>query len=273
MKKEKISNNENNKKISKNNKIISSILAIVMCCQPLVGAFVSDSQLVDNKKTVEITEDKNENKDESKKGDAIDKSKWFSILVKTIAGISVLGVCALVIYDEIKSNEDKLLKDEPGVTEPKTGPGEVKIGGLNYFTHNIGEETENGEGFENLVIGESDWGIHDFTNEVSKNVGSVNLRVSVNFNSESEIQNLSNYSKFIVAAIKGGDFLSAYLRENKVSSDVDNITLYARKLLMEQKDGSKFRLINVCVRIRLGRFGYQSAYFLISQELAPYLKV
>ncbi|BED91743.1 MAG: hypothetical protein CfP315_0264 [Candidatus Improbicoccus pseudotrichonymphae] len=96
MKKEKINNNENNKKINKNNKIISSILAVIMCCQPLVGAVKPDSQPVDikemdSKETVEITEDKdeNENKDESKKNDAVDKSEGFSSLAKTIFGVVV----------------------------------------------------------------------------------------------------------------------------------------------------------------------------------------
>ncbi|BED92102.1 MAG: hypothetical protein CfP315_0686 [Candidatus Improbicoccus pseudotrichonymphae] len=39
MKKENsIDDNKNSKKISKNNKIISSILAVIMCCQSFVGA-------------------------------------------------------------------------------------------------------------------------------------------------------------------------------------------------------------------------------------------
>ncbi|BED91849.1 MAG: hypothetical protein CfP315_0382 [Candidatus Improbicoccus pseudotrichonymphae] len=70
MKKESngIGENKNSKKISKNNKIISSILVVAMCCQSFVGVVTSDSQLVDSKKTVETTEcgdleDKNDDKE------------------------------------------------------------------------------------------------------------------------------------------------------------------------------------------------------------------
>ncbi|BED92081.1 MAG: hypothetical protein CfP315_0663 [Candidatus Improbicoccus pseudotrichonymphae] len=53
MKKESngIGENKNSKKISKNNKIISSILAVAMCCQSLVGA-VGPSLNADNRDTL-----------------------------------------------------------------------------------------------------------------------------------------------------------------------------------------------------------------------------
>ncbi|BED92117.1 MAG: hypothetical protein CfP315_0703 [Candidatus Improbicoccus pseudotrichonymphae] len=69
MKKESngIGENKNSKKISKNNKIISSILAVVMCCQSLVGAnpnsdnreFVSDKG-IDNSPTADGSEKEEE---------------------------------------------------------------------------------------------------------------------------------------------------------------------------------------------------------------------
>ncbi|BED91965.1 MAG: hypothetical protein CfP315_0524 [Candidatus Improbicoccus pseudotrichonymphae] len=121
-----IGENKNSKKISKNNKIISSILAVIMCCQSLVGAVKPDSQPVDSKEmdskeTVEIMEskdkdgveisededdvkendedegeDKNEN--ESKKDDTVDKSEGLSSLAKTIAVVGVSGAIILGSY-------------------------------------------------------------------------------------------------------------------------------------------------------------------------------
>ncbi|BED91868.1 MAG: hypothetical protein CfP315_0407 [Candidatus Improbicoccus pseudotrichonymphae] len=285
MKKESngIGENKNSKKINKNNKIISSILAVAMCCQSLVGAVKPDSQPVDikemdSKETVEITEDKdeNENKDESKKGDAIDKSKWLSILAKTIAGISVLGVGALVIYNAIKSKVVEPNAESPEVTEPKTGPGEVEIGGLNYFTHNIGEETENGEGFENLVVSiASHGGIFDFSSKISPKISPGEseffLKVKIKSSREKEIEKLSNYSKFIVAIIKGGDYFLNYLEINGVKLTIEGIVTHACDLLKKQKNSPEFRLVNACVGVLIEGEDGGMIFFLISQELAPCL--
>ncbi|BED92244.1 MAG: hypothetical protein CfP315_0853 [Candidatus Improbicoccus pseudotrichonymphae] len=110
MRKEKISNNENNKKISKNNKIISSILAVVMCCQPLVGAVKSDEFVGNSDGIVEETKGKedvygNTGEDSEKKGESIiDKIKNLPDFFKYVLGIILGGggvyvLCNLNKYD------------------------------------------------------------------------------------------------------------------------------------------------------------------------------
>ncbi|BED92004.1 MAG: hypothetical protein CfP315_0572 [Candidatus Improbicoccus pseudotrichonymphae] len=152
MKKESngIGENKNSKKINKNNKIISSILAVIMCCQSFVGAFVSDDQLVDNKKTVkimkykdkdgvEISEDENdvkendkgggegENKNKSKNKSLIDKFNELSDLAKAGFGTicSIPGVSALVYVVRY-------------AISCRVTIGEIQIGEEYYKTCNVG---------------------------------------------------------------------------------------------------------------------------------------
>ncbi|BED92318.1 MAG: hypothetical protein CfP315_0943 [Candidatus Improbicoccus pseudotrichonymphae] len=300
MKKEKISNNENNKKISKNNKIISSILAITMCCQSLVGAVKPDGQPVDikemdSKKTVEIMEGKDKNEDESKKNDAVDKSEGFSSLAETIFGVGVSGAIILglyYIYNAIKSkvepgdeppeveldaepSEVKLLNNEPKVIEPKTGTGKVEIGGESYETHNIGEKNGNDIGFKNLVVetGDGDLGVSlgipEFVNEVTQDESEILSQVRVKSDYENKIDGLSDYSKFIVAITEGEESFSNYLKNNSIiNPTIGDVVKHACKLLADQKD-PEFCLINACVRLV---FNYRYVHFLISEELAPYLE-
>ncbi|BED92283.1 MAG: hypothetical protein CfP315_0897 [Candidatus Improbicoccus pseudotrichonymphae] len=325
MKKENsIDDNKNSKKISKNNKIISSILAVVMCCQSFVGVVTSDSQLVDSKETnsketveimegkdkdgVEISEDEDdvkkndededegegENEDESKKNDAVDKSKWLLDLAKTIVGVCVSGVGALVIYkvikviyNAIKSNvvgikeveldakspEDKLLKDEsedePEVTEPETDLKKVQIGNESYLTHSIGKKNEDDIGFENLIVIMGNCGgIPEFVNEILRDFSDALSQVKVKSNYENKIDKLSSYSKFIVAIIKGEDCFLDYLKINDVKPTTESVVKHACELLENQKN-PEFRLVNAYVEVKIGG---DTIYFLISQELAPYLE-
>ncbi|BED91752.1 MAG: hypothetical protein CfP315_0275 [Candidatus Improbicoccus pseudotrichonymphae] len=260
MKKEKISNNENNKKINKNNKIISSILAVIMCCQPLVGAVAPDSQLVDSKETVEMMEGKDENEDESKKNDAVDKSEGFSSLAKTIFGVGVLGAIILgsyYIYNAIKS----------------IGSEWVEIRNESYSTHSIGKRIENDIGFENLVVGTNYGdvlGISEFVDKISGDYSKAFSQVKVKPNHENEIGKLSSYSKFIIEITKGKkSFLSYFKNKGVNKNNKQDIVLYACKLLGEIND-PEFCLINACVEVKIDGSTF---YFLISQELAPYLLV
>ncbi|BED91573.1 MAG: hypothetical protein CfP315_0072 [Candidatus Improbicoccus pseudotrichonymphae] len=130
MKKESngIGENKNSKKISKNNKIISSILAVVMCCQSLVGAVdlpltVDDSKFVepvgkdlenDNDNLESSSEDENNYKDgegenseaENNENKNINNSKSFSILAKVCIGVgSGVGfIVAAVVADYLIGN-------------------------------------------------------------------------------------------------------------------------------------------------------------------------
>ncbi|BED91939.1 MAG: hypothetical protein CfP315_0495 [Candidatus Improbicoccus pseudotrichonymphae] len=110
MRKEKISNNENNEKISKNNKIISSILAVAMCCQPLVGAVEPDICVGNNDGIVEETKGKedvygNTGKDSKEKSKSIiEKIKNLPDFFKYVLGIILGGggvhvLCNLNKYD------------------------------------------------------------------------------------------------------------------------------------------------------------------------------
>ncbi|BED92232.1 MAG: hypothetical protein CfP315_0838 [Candidatus Improbicoccus pseudotrichonymphae] len=303
MKKESngIGENKNSKKINKNNKIISSILAVTMCCQSFVGAVGSDGQLVDSSKEtvgamkcgddVKVSEDKSnvkendedKNENESKKGDAVDKSKCLSSLAKTIAGISVLGVGTLVIYDAIKyvigikkfeSNaeppKNKLLKNEPGVTEPKIDSEGVKIGNKSYLTHSIGEKNKNGIiGFKNLVVKIEDYGgILKFVDEITLDKSEILSQVELRFDCEKQIDELSDYSKFIVEIGKGENSFLTYLLGNYVDLTIGGVVAYACKLLENQKNSSELCLVNACVEVEIDG---STIYFLISRELAPYL--
>ncbi|BED92183.1 MAG: hypothetical protein CfP315_0781 [Candidatus Improbicoccus pseudotrichonymphae] len=293
MKKESngIGENKNSKKISKNNKIISSILAVAMCCQSLVGAVKPDSQLVDSKeidskKNVEITEDKNENKDESKKDDAVNKSKWLlilwlSILAKTIAGISVLGVGALVIYDAIsskkKEEEPMIGEEEPmiGEEEPMIGEeepmiGEIEIDGKTYKTCNIGrfvdEDGFGGGRYENLDESGSLWKFKKSIRvlmcggEEQKSVINIGA-TDVSFHRPNESNSVkeevmeqleSEYSKFIYKIMTGGEA-------------IENAEPRAYKLLCkdnkDNKVGYDFCLVNIVFYC-----------FLVPKELVEALK-
>ncbi|BED92005.1 MAG: hypothetical protein CfP315_0573 [Candidatus Improbicoccus pseudotrichonymphae] len=280
MKKESngIGENKNSKKISKNNKIISSILAVAMCCQSFVVDVKPDSQLVN---TVEIMKykdegnedendvkenDEDENDDKSKKGDMVDKSKELLDLAETIAVVGVLGVGVLVVYNAIKVvyNAIKTVK----IVSPKT----VKIGNIKYQTYNIGKGSVRDDGkilFENLLIGYSKdeyfMGIYGFSFGVGLSSG---YSPGVVPNCKSKSKKLSSYSEFIFKIIQGGDSLSTYLKTKNIDeNNMESVVLYACKLL-EKLNDPEFRLVNVYVK-----FKFQYVHFPIPVELMPYLKI
>ncbi|BED91720.1 MAG: hypothetical protein CfP315_0236 [Candidatus Improbicoccus pseudotrichonymphae] len=308
MKKESngIGENKNSKKISKNNKIISSILAVVMCCQSLVGAVKPDSQLVDSKETdsketveimegkdkdgVEISEDKNdvkENDEDEGEDENEDKSKNKSFLVKAIgigaSALAVVGTLIVVVRqcakcssgtDELEEDTEEDMGDDSSI-ETET----VKIGGVEYQTYNIGERL-GGDGdeirFKNLWIGyEYPFGIYDFTPEITKYGNETLQEVKVKPDCENEIGDLSSYSKFIVSIIRDGDYLSTYLKNKKIDeNNIKSIVLHACKLLEERND-PEFRLAHVCVSVILWDINHcreTNYYFLIPAELAEYLE-
>ncbi|BED91559.1 MAG: Ras family protein [Candidatus Improbicoccus pseudotrichonymphae] len=130
MKKESngIGENKNSKKINKNNKIISSILAVVMCCQPLVGAVplntdgkvniagspVSDnSDNIDSENDLKVSEgeDEGDNKDFSEEEKEEDSRKSKGILekikdnyFKLAVGVGLAGLVVAAYYKFFRSN-------------------------------------------------------------------------------------------------------------------------------------------------------------------------
>ncbi|BED91572.1 MAG: hypothetical protein CfP315_0071 [Candidatus Improbicoccus pseudotrichonymphae] len=310
MKKESngIGENKNSKKINKNNKIISSILAVIMCCQSFVGAVGSDDRLVDSsKKTVETTKcednvkvsedksnvkenDKNENGDESKKDDTVDKSEELSSLAKTIAGISVLGVGILVIYDAISPRKAKPKKEEEEIKEeeeeeeikkeePKEEPKEeeeeeepkekpeirqIEMCGKTRQTCNIGrlvdKKDPKGGYYENLGKSSRRGGrLYIFESSVAESMG---IARALFFSPPSDIirekimGELENkYSKFVYE-------LGEKQPSESTGKDYSNyVRCHAHDLLHEA--GPDFRVTNirVCVTER-------GDYLLISEELA-----
>ncbi|BED91582.1 MAG: hypothetical protein CfP315_0081 [Candidatus Improbicoccus pseudotrichonymphae] len=142
MKKEKISNNENNKKISKNNKIISSILAVAMCCQSFVGAnpnsdnreFVSDEG-IDNNQTADGSEEDDEVKDIKSK-----KNNSSSLIRNSLDVLLVAAMGSWWFYGT--KNKDKDLKsknEEIGRLEKEFEKKDKELEGKN---RELGEEIE-----------------------------------------------------------------------------------------------------------------------------------
>ncbi|BED91579.1 MAG: hypothetical protein CfP315_0078 [Candidatus Improbicoccus pseudotrichonymphae] len=272
-----IGENKNSKKISKNNKIISSILAIIMCCQPLVGAVGSGGQLVDNKKTVgimkykdedgvEIPENENdvkendkgegegENKNKIKNKSLIDKFNELSGLAKagfgTICSIPGVGALVCVVRYAISC---------------RVTIGKIKIGEKYYKTCNIGrlvnkvDDGFGGKYFENL----GKFGLIKFKKSIRVLMGGGEEQKSifVSFHHPDENNSVkidgvkkkvmkqlkSEYSKFIYRMITG-------------EKAVENITkFHAYELLC--KAGPGFRLVNIVI----------SWLFLVSEELVKVL--
>ncbi|BED91744.1 MAG: hypothetical protein CfP315_0265 [Candidatus Improbicoccus pseudotrichonymphae] len=94
------------------------------------------------------------------------------------------------------------------------------------------------------------------------------MRVEVNPDYEERIEKLSNYSKFIVAIIQGK--ILSYLQSNGVVLTIGDVVAHACELLGNQENSSEFYLVNACVGVKIGG---STIRFLISEELAPYLKV
>ncbi|BED91799.1 MAG: hypothetical protein CfP315_0330 [Candidatus Improbicoccus pseudotrichonymphae] len=120
MKKESngIGENKNSKKVSKNNKIISSILAVIMCCQSFVGAnpnsdnrkFVSDEG-IDNSPAADGSEEDDEVKDIKSKENNI--LGLIRISLEAFLGLVALG--SLCLYGTKNKSEMEKSNQKPTV--------------------------------------------------------------------------------------------------------------------------------------------------------------
>ncbi|BED91890.1 MAG: hypothetical protein CfP315_0433 [Candidatus Improbicoccus pseudotrichonymphae] len=273
MKKESngIGENKNSKKINKNNKIISSILAVIMCCQSFVGAFVSDDQLVDNRKTVEIMEGKDNDVKENDKGEdeggnenkiknksLIDKFNELSGLAKAGFGTicSIPGVGALVC-----------------VVRYAISPiGKIKIGGKYYKTCNIGrlvdEDVFNGGRCENL---DESGSLCEFKESIRKSMGGggeqKSIRVSFCHPGESDSAKIGDVKKKVMEQLESeySKFIYRIITKEKVAK---NITTKSRRHAYEllRQAGPGFRLVNIVIN------GYGIQFFLVPEELVEVLK-
>ncbi|BED91525.1 MAG: hypothetical protein CfP315_0013 [Candidatus Improbicoccus pseudotrichonymphae] len=116
MKKESngIGENKNSKKISKNNKIISSILAITMCCQSFVGAnpnsdnreFVSDDG-IDNSPAADRSEEDDGVKDIKSKG-----NNSSSLIRNSLDALLVAAMGSWWFYGTKNKSEKSVLKEK-----------------------------------------------------------------------------------------------------------------------------------------------------------------
>ncbi|BED92304.1 MAG: hypothetical protein CfP315_0924 [Candidatus Improbicoccus pseudotrichonymphae] len=124
MKKESngIGENKNSKKINKNNKIISSILAVIMCCQSFVGAnpnsdnreFVSDKG-IDNSPTADGSEEEEDEEDEEKKEEKkedikIKENNSSSLIRNSLGALLVAAMGGWWFY--VTKNKDLKSKNE-----------------------------------------------------------------------------------------------------------------------------------------------------------------
>ncbi|BED92012.1 MAG: rab family small GTPase [Candidatus Improbicoccus pseudotrichonymphae] len=165
MKKESngIGENKNSKKISKNNKIISSILAIVMCCQPLVGAVplntddkvniagppINDNIDSENDLKDSEGEDEGDNKDFSEEEKEEDSRKSKGILEKIKDNYFKLAVGGLglgALYGVV-SLFRKLNNDD---VEKPTGSGVGSFAG-NFKVFLVGGQEVGKTGFANVL--------------------------------------------------------------------------------------------------------------------------
>ncbi|BED92243.1 MAG: small GTP-binding protein [Candidatus Improbicoccus pseudotrichonymphae] len=177
MKKESngIGENKNSKKISKNNKIISSILAVIMCCQSLVGAVplntdgkvnVAGSPVSDNSDNIDSEndlkdsegEDEGNNKDFIKKKEDSRKSKGILEKIKdnyfklAVGGLGLAVPCAAGFALWLR----KLNNDE----EPHNIDAEKPIGsGVGFVASNsfkvvlVGGQKVGKTGFSDVLCG------------------------------------------------------------------------------------------------------------------------
>ncbi|BED92020.1 MAG: Rab family GTPase [Candidatus Improbicoccus pseudotrichonymphae] len=145
MKKESngVGENKNSKKINKNNKIISSILAVVMCCQSFVGAGppLNTDNTVDivessiskneneNENGLKGSEDDNENSNVKEDGsDNNKKSKGILEKIKdncfelAVGGLGLVVLCAAGFALWFRKLNDK---NPHNVEEPKVNPSKI----------------------------------------------------------------------------------------------------------------------------------------------------
>ncbi|BED91736.1 MAG: hypothetical protein CfP315_0254 [Candidatus Improbicoccus pseudotrichonymphae] len=257
MKKESngIGENKNSKKISKNNKIISSILAVVMCCQSFVGAVgpplaVDGSEFVepvgkdlknDNNNLESSSEDENnykdgENKnseDENSENENINNSKSLSILAKVCIGVG--SVVSAVLLGSVAF----FLRNT------------VKICGQRYPISKVGNKCNDSE-FENLCFLDSDCGfiVSLFSEKISffRNLNLYSCRYLKKLDVKpDELERLSDYSKFIVSIAnynesKNFEVLKEYFNDKGIETiSLENIKSHVINLL---SGNSNFCLID-----------------------------
>ncbi|BED92300.1 MAG: hypothetical protein CfP315_0920 [Candidatus Improbicoccus pseudotrichonymphae] len=261
MKKENsIDDNKNSKKISKNNKIISSILAVIMCCRSLVGAVdpplaVDGSEFVepvgkdlknDNNNLESSSEDENNYKDgedENSEDENINNSKSFSILAK------ICIEAGSVIFAVLLGGTAFFLGNT------------VKICGRRYLISKVGNECEDLLFWYDsyTVFPKKNFALEVFL--ISKKISF--LRRNLNLYSRrylkkldvkpDELERLSKYSKFIVSIAncnKNQDFkvLKEYFNNKGIETiNLENIKSHVINLLSEDSnfcliDGLKIQL-------------------------------
>ncbi|BED92071.1 MAG: hypothetical protein CfP315_0651 [Candidatus Improbicoccus pseudotrichonymphae] len=186
MKKESngIGENKNSKKISKNNKIISSILAVIMCCQPLVMGVVDGGDMVQTigKKIMrdgvaepmnsdnadDDDDDDIENNIENGDGDhnSIPKenqNRTGGLLVKfgSIFGFgSVFGILSTLLVNNLLVRKRKRNRIEKG---------SITINEKEYLTCNIGKLVVKGDDYIHNLTLENLYGetMHFFADKIT----------------------------------------------------------------------------------------------------------
>ncbi|BED92101.1 MAG: hypothetical protein CfP315_0685 [Candidatus Improbicoccus pseudotrichonymphae] len=293
MKKESngIGENKNSKKINKNNKIISFILAIVMCCQPFVGAnpnsdnreFVSDKGINNSPAADGFEEKDKEDKEEedSRKSKGIFEKIKDNCFKLAVGALGIVGIICIFCRKDKKQMENQNYELEEENLEEKNnrkalvGSIKVKVDGEEriYEVCNVGKLGEDNR-FEHLsdsgkfrfyVDGSGEHLIKEFPVQVffnpPDNVNVDNGKINDTKHMENILEQLkSEYSKFIYKNIYK-------------NCDYENCKVTYKVLYNEKSD---FRLVNFCVYIVVRcpePFGYSFSpkHFLVPLELVKVL--
>ncbi|BED92072.1 MAG: ras-related protein [Candidatus Improbicoccus pseudotrichonymphae] len=193
MKKENsIDDNKNNKKINKSNKIISSVLAVIMCCQSFVGAGpplntdntvgIVESSISknenENENGLKGSEDDNENSNVKEDGsDNNKKSKGILEKIKdnyvglAVSGLGLVVLCAAGFALWLRKLNDK---NPHNVEEPKVNPSKIVVndGGIIKVVL-VGGQKVGKTGFFNVLCGEI------FNKDYKPTIG-VDIKLKVN---------------------------------------------------------------------------------------------
>ncbi|BED92220.1 MAG: hypothetical protein CfP315_0823 [Candidatus Improbicoccus pseudotrichonymphae] len=275
MKKESngIGENKNSKKISKNNKIISSILAVIMCCQSFVGAnpnsdnrkFVSDKG-IDNSPTADGSEEDDEVKDikikENNNSSSLIRNSLDALLVAAMGGFWFYGT---------KNNEEIAKLNE------KLSEEVLELGFLNYndakiFTFALGKKivirkNEGGESKtffcslnRNFDTVSSILGCarECFFDDASYEVFGEEIRKAENKIKE-ELKGMEPYSRFVYNVATDQEDISELTTQEKL----------AEKLLeLLSKCKPEFRLTGFFLTLKEKESGKDIGDIFVSEELA-----
>ncbi|BED91910.1 MAG: hypothetical protein CfP315_0457 [Candidatus Improbicoccus pseudotrichonymphae] len=306
MKKENsIDDNKNSKKISKNNKIISSILAVIMCCQSFVGAnpnsdnreFVSD-KVIDNSPTADGSEEEDEEdeekKEEKKEDIKIKENNSSSLIRNSLGALLVAAMSGWWFYvtknkdlksknEEIERLKKKLEekdKELEKICKPDTeSDAEVKEEeylGTKYITFNVGERVKRygRTFFRNLTDVTDTMSVRFTDNENNKKLvcyESVHIRVTCSKSKQNynDYKQLSDYSKYIWNIVENGlgGLLSASeeLKELGITR-ASQLKKHLEDLLVsDQKVGPNFRFTNIFIFFSNEERG--DLYLFLPQEL------